>query len=268
MVELVEHQGLLANMLVHSLGQPLQLLRYSSNELLRKLSEARLFDQSAKRTHDQINRAFDLVHVAKDQLGLFTKLSQPTQFKQMEPADVSLLIRACCGFAASIARESGNMITFAGVRRIELLPVQRRWLRLALFNIIENACKYSFSSREIMVSAREDDGVVRITVTNFGVGIPVSDLERIFEPYVRSRVPDSKRIRIGTGIGLTIVREVIERLHEGRVFVESTPLKDIEPGDDVDEIADIEHKTVFSIELYRETLERMCSDSGNGRNNE
>ena len=257
MVELVEHQGLLANMLVHSLGQPLQLLRHADNELLRKLSEAGLFDHQAKLTRDRLTRAFELVHIAKDQLGLFTKLSQPDTTVKLDRVNIPALVRECCDFMAPIARENDNIISYAGVQRIDTAPVQRRWMRLALLNLIENACKYSFSPREIKVSAWERERRIIIKVANFGVGIPHLDQDRIFEPYFRSHVPDSKRKRVGTGIGLSIVREVIEGLHRGSINVESKPFFNVERGSNVEDIADVEHRTVFTIELDRTILEKM-----------
>ncbi len=256
MVEMVERQGLLGNMLVHSLGQPLQLLRFPANELLRIVVNAGLFDDTVKKTRDRLNRAFDLVDVAREQLSMFTKLSQPDRRITLDLIGLSGLLKECCDFMAPIARETQKQIVYGNIKRIQPLPIERRWMRIALINILENACKYSFTSRTIPVSLWETDGVIVMKIVDFGVGIPPEDLQRIFEPYYRSRVPDRKGVRVGTGIGLTIVKEAVERIHLGEVSAESDP---IHPGDSRldrtrDDIVNIEHETRFIIKLYRQKL--------------
>jgi two-component system sensor histidine kinase SenX3 len=91
-------------------------------------------------------------------------------------------------------------------------------LAMAIKNLVNNAVRYSEGGK-IELDATERDGVVQITVTDEGIGIPSDDLGRIFERFYRV---DKARSRVtgGTGLGLAIVRHVVEN-HGGRVDVRS-----------------------------------------------
>lgn len=95
----------------------------------------------------------------------------------------------------------------------------RRQLVSAVSNLVENAVKYSEPDSFVEVSALVDLDWVEIRVRDFGVGIPMRDLDRIFERFYRV---DRARSRDtgGTGLGLAIVRHVANN-HGGEVCVTS-----------------------------------------------
>jgi signal transduction histidine kinase len=78
-------------------------------------------------------------------------------------------------------------------------------------NLIVNAVKYSRGKRWIGISARldQDESAILMSVEDQGIGIPPSDLERIFEPFYRSPGVTAARIR-GTGLGLSIAKRSAE----------------------------------------------------------
>ena len=103
-----------------------------------------------------------------------------------------------------------------------LSPIRadRTRLQEALYNLLDNAVKYSREQGEIRLSARQRDGQLELSVSDEGIGIAGEDLPRIFERFYRAdkaRSPD--RVR-GTGLGLAIVKHVAQ-LHGGRVEAES-----------------------------------------------
>lgn len=91
------------------------------------------------------------------------------------------------------------------------------WERIVL-NILSNAVKFTLDG-EISVALCERAGYARLTVTDTGVGIPTSELPRIFERFHRAHGPRS-RSHEGTGIGLALVNELV-RIHGGSIGVES-----------------------------------------------
>ena len=104
----------------------------------------------------------------------------------------------------------------------ELSPicVDRTRLQEALYNLLDNAVKYSRERGEIRLSARQCDGETELIVSDQGIGIAKEDLPRIFERFYRAdkaRSPDKVR---GTGLGLAIVKHIAQ-LHGGRVEAES-----------------------------------------------
>lgn len=92
-------------------------------------------------------------------------------------------------------------------------------VRSVLRNLLGNAARYSPAGETVTVSARREDGMVRIEVRDRGPGIPSAHRDRIFERFYRI---DSGRSRDegGTGLGLAIVKHLVEA-HGGRIGVES-----------------------------------------------
>lgn len=94
-------------------------------------------------------------------------------------------------------------------------------LTQVLINLLSNANKYSDSDKEIIVDTlteeRESTPMVGIRVTDFGAGIPKSDIPKLFDPFFRSaqtmKVP-------GTGLGMSIVKQIVE-FHGGNIDVDS-----------------------------------------------
>jgi signal transduction histidine kinase len=91
-------------------------------------------------------------------------------------------------------------------------------LRIAVANLLDNAVKYADGNIRIRAetSIRYDEVLVRIT--DAGVGIPNSELKRIFKRFYR--VGRARAKAKGTGLGLFIVRAILKR-HRGDVFAES-----------------------------------------------
>ena len=92
-------------------------------------------------------------------------------------------------------------------------------VRQVIVNLIDNAIKYSPAGGEVTVSITADDDVVRLAVTDSGLGIAGSEHERVFEKFYRLD-PELSRGVGGTGLGLYISRQFVERM-DGRIWLES-----------------------------------------------
>jgi len=108
----------------------------------------------------------------------------------------------------SVTRDSQSVVT-----------ADRDHLEQVLNNLVTNAIKYSPSGGAITIDVRpEDDGGVRLSVTDEGIGIPEKELDAIFGLFYRS--PDrAARDAAGMGLGLYISREIVVR-HGGRIWAE------------------------------------------------
>ncbi|MFT6282627.1 MAG: signal transduction histidine kinase [Salibacteraceae bacterium] len=102
-------------------------------------------------------------------------------------------------------------------------------LHNALYNIVENACKYSNDNAIVSIDLCKRDGKIQITTTDNGIGIPEDQINHIFEPLYRAHNAQNNE---GAGIGLSLVKRIIE-LHEGDIHVQS----------------DLDKGTVFSVLL-------------------
>ncbi len=92
-------------------------------------------------------------------------------------------------------------------------------IEMALFNLINNAAKYSNPPAEIDITAKILDQTIEIKISDKGIGIPEEDLDRIFERFYRVDKAHSRKLG-GSGLGLSIVQNIIDK-HFGTISVES-----------------------------------------------
>jgi two-component system sensor histidine kinase SenX3 len=88
---------------------------------------------------------------------------------------------------------------------------------MAIQNLVENAVNYSPEGTQVTVSSIVKDGIITISITDQGIGIPENEKERIFERFYRVD-PARSRESGGTGLGLSIVKHVATK-HGGDVSV-------------------------------------------------
>ncbi len=134
---------------------------------------------------------------------------------------VTAAVSEAVGRIASAAEQAGIDVR-VDVPATVAVDGDQRQLVSALFNLLDNAVKYSTAGSEVRIEAIDDpgDGVVRMYISDQGIGVPRRDLDRIFERFYRV---DRARSRDtgGTGLGLAIVRHVASN-HGGDVLVDST----------------------------------------------
>ncbi|MBN1318807.1 MAG: HAMP domain-containing histidine kinase, partial [Anaerolineales bacterium] len=85
-------------------------------------------------------------------------------------------------------------------------------------NLVGNAVKYTPEHGKVNVTVQQTNHLVTITVADSGIGIPEQSLNRLFTEFYRA--PNAKAFETGTGLGLVIVKELVEKFN-GRISVES-----------------------------------------------
>ncbi|HET6810105.1 MAG TPA: HAMP domain-containing sensor histidine kinase [Acidimicrobiales bacterium] len=140
-----------------------------------------------------------------------------------EPVPIGAVVAEAVDRVGSLAEARGVPVEMVEGPDDAAVRGDPRQLGSAVFNLVENAVKYSPPGHPVRVTARQDDDHVEVVVSDEGVGIPAEELERVFERFYRggSRVagPGSEDPG-GTGLGLPIARRVADD-HGGEVLVES-----------------------------------------------
>lgn len=217
----------------HELKTPIGALGLLA-ETIRDEPESEVVARLAERMIVEADRA---AHTIDDLLELSRiEFGDETEFDEIS---VQSVVSEATARIASAAGHSGIEVIVDLSPQIQVLG-DRRQLVSAVFNLLDNAVKYSPEGSEILVTAIVESGesdrseqapfgrsfndsstgsVVKLSVADAGIGIPRKDLDRVFERFYRV---DRARSRAtgGTGLGLAIVRHVVSN-HQGNVSVDS-----------------------------------------------
>ena len=103
-------------------------------------------------------------------------------------------------------------------KNIGSITADERRLKQVLLNLIRNAITFTPENGTISITVKKEDTFISLSVADTGPGIPKDDLDRIFEPF--ERVQSGGRGSGGAGLGLTLVRNIVD-LHHGTIKIES-----------------------------------------------
>lgn len=201
----------------HELRTPLTSIYGAAETLLGRLE----LPESRRRELLRIieHESMQLARIV-DQLLMSAQLTRGRVVETPAPCD----LRALCEqvLASAEARRPGN-VTLALVAPDELQPFwcDEALLRQVIGNLVDNALKYSPDGGRIELRLAEQPERVRIEVADEGLGIALSEQERIFEKFYRLDARMSRGIG-GSGLGLHIAREIVEQMR-GSISVRSVP---------------------------------------------
>ena len=188
--------GLLAETLSDSLDEP---------EVARRLA-GRLAGESVR-----------LARVIEDLLDLSRLESEESPIRDLVSIDV---VAAEAADRVRAGLPGSGVVVEVAVEPGVVVTGDRRQLSTAVYNLVENAVKYSDPGTTVRVGAlREPGGTVEISVADQGIGIPKQDMGRVFERFYRVDRARSRETG-GTGLGLAIVRHVAVN-HGGEIHVAS-----------------------------------------------
>jgi signal transduction histidine kinase len=213
--EQVNHsRDLFLAILGHDLRAPLQAISMSTELLLRKaplegdaLTCAINIKRGARHMAVMVS---DLLELVRSRLGK----SLPIEPKPMDLADAAhaAIAEACAGNPECdpIVRVVGDTRGVWDAGRLDQL----------LQNLIGNALQHGLNKRDVTVTVTGEPDSVRLTVHNFGVPIPDDAIPTLFDPLVRSASEDLGQPTTSLGLGLFIVKEVVDA-HGGTIDVSS-----------------------------------------------
>ena len=129
------------------------------------------------------------------------------------------LIQECIASQQQIAAAKSLTIQHTLPETMVRFRADREKIGIVVTNLLNNAIKYTPSGGRIQVGVRPEAGMVAVSVSDTGIGIPDNELNRIFERFyqVESHLT---RVQGGMGLGLSIAQGMIE-LHGGRIWAES-----------------------------------------------
>lgn len=198
----------------HELRTPLTYIKGYSDILMKgmyKNSEEQkqylqIINNEAKRISILVN---DLFEMSKLQVNEFVLDREYSNLNQV-------IEKVIINLQPEILKK-GLKIT-ANLHEIPLISVDPKRMEQVLYNLVENAMKYT-QQGEIFISSYNEKGLIKIIIKDTGIGIPKEVLTKIFDRFYRIEQSRARKTG-GTGLGLYVVKQIVEA-HEGEITVES-----------------------------------------------
>ncbi|MBP2235159.1 cell cycle sensor histidine kinase DivJ [Sinorhizobium kostiense] len=137
-----------------------------------------------------------------------------------EPFQVADAIAACEAMLSHQAQEKGVKLTSRLTRVLGEINADQRAFQQILINLIGNAIKFTDQGGLVTVDAECDNAVLKVTVSDTGIGIAEDKLQMLGQPFVQIQNDYTRRYE-GTGLGLSLVKGLVE-LHGGSMTIRSS----------------------------------------------
>jgi two-component system phosphate regulon sensor histidine kinase PhoR len=139
-----------------------------------------------------------------------------------KPMSLAILIKEQLGMIKGYAEEKDIEIITQNPIIFDQVYVDRDMMAQVIVNLLSNAVKYTPNGGKVSIETEVDEiaAVVRVKVTDTGVGIAEDQIEHVFDKFFRVKANEEQAK--GTGLGLNLVKQIVEKVHDGRVFVTST----------------------------------------------
>ena len=203
----------------HEFRTPLTALRQFT-DMLRE--HPALDDHRRGIAYDAQSRATDRLTRLVESLLDFGRMEAGAARYRFEARDGTELVRRVVEDFCADARAAGRDVEFHGDGSAPI-ETDDEALSRAVWNLLDNAVKYSPEASSVEVSLERRNGHVLIAVRDHGIGIPPHEQAQIFTKFHRGEQARTRGIK-GTGIGLAMVDEIV-KAHHGRIDVQSEPGK-------------------------------------------
>jgi PAS domain S-box-containing protein len=170
-----------------------------------------MLGRASEKINSLLSLSTELLDLARIESGLITQ--------EKEQLNLSEIIEDQTAFYRAEAQLKQIELMLEPLPPLPPVVVNRRNIEEVVSNLIGNAIKYTPEGGRVIVSAAAENGYIRTSVRDNGIGIPSEDIERIFSPFYRVKNEITRYI-IGTGLGLAIVKSIVEA-HNGFVRVDS-----------------------------------------------
>ena len=205
----------LIDAIAHEFKTPLTLIKGATTALLSspdepmesRMEQLAIADEEAEHLRELIDDAVEMARLDTAHIDL-----------HRETSDVAEIVAEVAGSKQDEIDERPLEIVCDG--QLPPIGVDRRLLKLALKQLIDNALKYSPADTPVTIRVQGGDGMLTIEITDCGQGIPLQEQTRIFERFYRS--PTVKHQIPGSGLGLSIAYGIVHA-HNGELTVTSRP---------------------------------------------
>lgn len=208
--------GLIINM-SHELRTPLNSV-IGFSDLLLEGAFGSLNTRQSKYVSNILISGKNLLEIINNLLDV-SKLEAGERSLNYEDVDIASLIGEVRMSLLSFASNKKISVEIKVDTSLEKVQADRTKLRQVLYNLINNAIKFTPEKKKVTVSAFKKEEMIEIKVSDSGIGLSKEDYEKMFMPFIKADFSISRGYS-GIGIGLYIAKNFVD-LHGGKIWVES-----------------------------------------------
>ena len=163
---------------------------------------------------DRLRRLIDnMLNISRIEAGIFSLERSEVDFAALARQAVEIMQPQAQLKRITLIQKSGPLVYTA--------QADRDMMHQVVLNLVSNAVKYTPEGGRVTVAVENDDATrsVLVTVSDTGLGIPPDAMPRLFDKFYR--IENYKRVASGTGLGLNLVKHIVETVHGGQVGVSS-----------------------------------------------
>ncbi|MDD5073227.1 MAG: ATP-binding protein [Candidatus Omnitrophica bacterium] len=201
----------------HELRTPLSSIKGYSETLIGGVPK----EEDRKEFLGIIQRESDRLAKLIDDLLDLSKIESGKMAMVFMPVEINPVVKRSAGVLEKSARDKSIKVEFNIPEGLPKVMADENRLSQVFLNLLDNAIKYTPEGGSVKISVFPQDKYLQVDVTDTGVGIPESDLPRVFERFYRVDKARSRQLG-GTGLGLSIVKHIVQS-HGGQVWVKSEP---------------------------------------------
>jgi two-component system phosphate regulon sensor histidine kinase PhoR len=203
-----------------------------SHELRTPLSSIQAYVEmlvDGEAADEKIRREYyEIIHASTDRLSRLidnvlniSRIEARTVRVNKAPVALTMIVREAVDTLRPQAEEKGLTLTEELTPVIYQVAADRDLILQAVLNLLSNAIKYTPAGGKVHVrmAPHEENRTILVEVIDTGAGIPQQDLPRVFEKFFR--VEATKNAVKGTGLGLNLVKQIVETIHGGQVTLTS-----------------------------------------------
>ena len=219
MKNLVDNKNKLLSTLTHELRTPLAVIK-TSNELIMEERPGPINDTQRSLIFSSLENTKRLNSLVENILSQ-VKVEFAWFSMKQQPIDIRNLIRKTASDIKPYLDTKKQKLRYNYPSLMSKTLGDRRWLEQVLLNLIHNGSKNSPENSELSIAVQENEQCIVVSVHDRGSGIESKEIPHIFNEFYQSTDP-AKNLNEGAGLGLTIVRDIIEK-HKGEVYISSLP---------------------------------------------
>lgn len=203
-------------MLVHDIRAPLSVVKGAVDIILhesKNLSQedvTKLLNQVKDTADDLLVLVNDILDVSKIEAGKF-------ELKKV-PSDLNLILQSTADKFLSISNQGNIKILTELDSSLPKVTMDPDKIERVLNNLLSNSLKFTPDGGSIRVISKIDNNIVKVSIADTGIGVSDAMKSKLFHKFVQAG-KTSKSEGKGTGLGLTVSKEIVE-LHKGKIWIE------------------------------------------------